>query len=161
MTAPTLMARVRELARACRETGDRVAVAESCTGGGLAAALTSIAGSSEWFDRGFVTYSNEAKQEMLGVSPATLRRHGAVSEAVAHEMARGALKRSRATRTAAITGIAGPGGGTVGKPVGLVWIAWARTGSVRARRFHFKGSRAAIRRQSVHAALQGLLGRGS
>jgi nicotinamide-nucleotide amidase len=161
MTAPTLMARVRELARGCRKTGDRLAVAESCTGGGLAAALTSIAGSSDWFDRGFVTYSNEAKQEMLGVSAATLRRQGAVSEAVAREMARGALKRSRATRTAAITGIAGPGGGTVGKPVGLVWIAWARKGSVRTRRFHFKGGRAAVRRQSVRAALEGLLGRGS
>ena len=161
MSSATLMGLVRELARTCRATGDRIAVAESCTGGGLAAAMTSIAGSSNWFDRGFVTYSNEAKQDMLGVSATTLKRHGAVSEAVAREMARGAIEESRATCSAAVTGIAGPGGGSPGKPVGLVWIAWARKGKVRARQFHFKGGRAAVRRQSIHAALEGMLDRGS
>ena len=160
MSTATLMSLVRELARKSRAGGDRIAVAESCTGGGLAAAMTSVAGSSDWFDRGFVTYSNEAKQDMLGVSAATLKRHGAVSEAVARQMAQGALEESRATRSVAITGIAGPGGGSPGKPVGLVWIAWARKGKVRARQFHFKGGRAAVRRQSVHAALEGLLDKG-
>jgi len=160
MSTATLMGLVRELARSCRANGDRIAVAESCTGGGLAAAMTSVAGSSDWFDRGFVTYSNEAKQDMVAVSVATLRRHGAVSEAVAKEMAQGAIEESRATRSAAITGIAGPGGGSPGKPVGLVWIAWARKGQVRARQFHFKGGRAAVRRQSVQAALEGLLDKG-
>ena len=160
MSTATLMSLVRQLARSCRTHGDRVAVAESCTGGGLAAAMTSVAGSSDWFDRGFVTYSNEAKQDMLGVSAATLMRHGAVSQAVAKEMARGAIEESRATRSVAITGIAGPGGGSPDKPVGLVWIAWARKGRVRARQFHFKGGRAAVRRHSVHAALEGLLDKG-
>ena len=160
MSTATLMSLVRELARMSRGNGDRLAVAESCTGGGLAAAMTSVAGSSDWFDRGFVTYSNEAKQDMLGVSASTLKRHGAVSEAVAREMALGAIEESRATRSVAITGIAGPGGGSPGKPVGLVWIAWARKGKVRARQVHFKGGRAAVRRQSVHAALEGLLDKG-
>lgn len=159
MSSPTLMTLVRQLARVCIERGEMLAVAESCTGGGLAAALTSVAGSSAWFDRGFVTYSYEAKQELLGVSAASLKRHGAVSEAVAREMASGALKRSRATHTVAITGIAGPGGATPGKPVGLVWIAWASKGKVRARQFHFKGGRAAVRRQSVVMAIQGLTDR--
>ena len=160
MKAATLMSQVRAVAASCRENGERIAVAESCTGGGLAAALTSLAGSSNWFDRGFVTYSNEAKLDMLGVSVPTLKRFGAVSEEVARQMARGALDESRATRSVAITGIAGPGGATPGKPVGLVWIAWARKDSVTARRFHFKGGRAAVRRLAVAAALEGLI-RGS
>jgi nicotinamide-nucleotide amidase len=150
------MGRVRAVAALCRERGERIAVAESCTGGGLAAALTSVAGSSDWFDRGFVTYSNAAKQELLGVSAATLKRFGAVSEEVARQMARGALAGSRATLAVSITGIAGPGGATPGKPVGLVWIAWARKSSITGRRFHFKGGRAAVRRQAVAAALEGL-----
>ena len=156
MTTATLMSQVRAVAALCRKEGERIAVAESCTGGGLAAALTSLAGSSAWFDRGFVTYSNEAKQDLLGVSLATLKRFGAVSEEVARQMARGALEESRATLTVAITGVAGPGGGTPAKPVGLVWIAWASKTSVKARRFHFKGGRAAVRRQAVAAALAGL-----
>ena len=151
------MGRVRSVAALCRREGERIAVAESCTGGGLAAALTSLAGSSDWFDRGFVTYSNEAKHDLVGVSVSTLKRFGAVSEEVARQMARGALDESRATLAVAITGIAGPGGGTPEKPVGLVWIAWARKGEVRARRFQFKGGRAAVRRQSVAAALEGIL----
>lgn len=159
MSAPTLMTLVRRLAAVCRESGTRVSVAESCTGGGLAAAMTSVAGSSEWFDRGFVTYSNEAKREMLGVPRQALERHGAVSEEVAGEMVRGVLRHTRADIAVAITGIAGPGGATPGKPVGLVWIAWGRRGrAVRARRFQFRGGRAAVRRQSVVEALKGLLG---
>ena len=159
MTAPTLMTLARRLGAACRESGATVSVAESCTGGGLAAAITSVAGSSGWFDRGFITYSNEAKREMLGVPRAVLDRHGAVSEAVAGEMVRGVLRHSHCGMAVAITGIAGPGGATPGKPVGLVWIAWGRRGgAVRARRFQFRGGRAAVRRQSVVAALKGLLG---
>ena len=110
---------------------------------------------------GLAESNNDAKRQMLGVSARALERHGAVSDEVAREMARGAVKRSAATVSAAITGIAGPGGATRGKPVGLVWIAWARKGGgVRSRRFLFAGGRAAVRRQSVRAALEGLLGRG-
>jgi nicotinamide-nucleotide amidase len=148
----------RRLGEACRRRRVMVATAESCTGGGVAEAITRIAGSSEWFERGFVTYTNRAKEEMLGVAHGTLAAHGAVSEAVAGEMARGALAHSGADVSVAITGIAGPGGGTHDKPVGLVWLAWAyRGGSVQARRFVFKGDRAAVREQSVAVALQGLI----
>jgi nicotinamide-nucleotide amidase len=135
-----------------------VATAESCTGGGVAEAITRIAGSSDWFERGFVTYSNGAKEELLGVSGATLVGHGAVSEPVAAEMAAGAIAHSAADAAVAITGIAGPGGGTPAKPVGLVWFAWAhRGGPAQCRRFVFKGDRQAVRRQSVAVALQGLI----
>lgn len=146
------------LGRACRRRGVLIACAESCTGGGVAEALTRIPGSSEWFERGFVTYSNLAKVEMLGVSPRTLEAHGAVSEAVAGEMAAGTLARSAAGASVAVTGIAGPAGGTPAKPVGLVWFAWAhRDGPVQCRRFVFAGDRQAVRRQSVAVALQGLI----
>jgi nicotinamide-nucleotide amidase len=135
-----------------------VSVAESCTGGGLAAAITRIAGSAKWFDRGFVTYSNEAKRELLGVSARTLRNHGAVSEPVAREMARGVLKRSPSALSVSITGIAGPGGGTREKPVGTVWIAWGvREGPLQSRQFLFKGGRVEVRKQTVAMALQGLI----
>jgi nicotinamide-nucleotide amidase len=149
----------RTLGRACRRRGVALAVAESCTGGGLAEAITRISGSAKWFDRGFVTYTNDAKKQMLGVARRTLRDHGAVSEAVAREMARGALENaSDADVTVSITGIAGPTGGSRSKPVGLVWIAWAaRQGEVQARAFHFRGDRQEIRRQSVGTALQGLI----
>ena len=113
------------LGRALESGGMMVATAESCTGGLIATALTEIGGSSRWFDRGFVTYSNEAKQELLGVSAQSLERFGAVSEQVAREMALGALTRSRALIALAVTGIAGPGGGGPGKPVGTVCFAWA------------------------------------
>jgi nicotinamide-nucleotide amidase len=146
------------LGRACRRRKVVVAVAESCTGGGLAEAITRIAGSSAWFDRGFVTYSNGAKRQMLGVSALALRRYGAVSEEVARAMARGVLARSPARVSVSITGIAGPAGGSKSKPVGLVWFAWAvRGGLVQARVLRLKGDRAAIRRQSVAVALQGLV----
>ncbi|MGL5708185.1 MAG: nicotinamide-nucleotide amidohydrolase family protein, partial [Aeromonas sp.] len=111
-----------ELGRALGQRGWLAATSESCTGGGVASAITDIAGSSGWFDRGFVTYTNEAKQQMLGVSSESLERHGAVSEAVVLEMARGALAHSSASISVAISGIAGPGGATEGKPVGTVWF---------------------------------------
>lgn len=131
--------------------------AESCTGGMVAAAITGIAGSSGWFDRGFVTYSNEAKRELLGVSAATLDRHGAVSEATAAEMAAGALLHSRADLAVAVTGIAGPDGGSAAKPVGTVCFAWLRRGhAVRVATHRFAGGRAAVRRASVIVALEGL-----
>src|ERR1043165_7650367 len=118
-----------------------VATAESCTGGLIAGAITDVAGSSGWFDRGFVTYSNEAKVEMLGVSAKTLAAHGAVSEATAREMVTGAL-RNGATRAVAVTGMAGPAGGTPSKPVGLVWLAFGRRdGTIDAREEHFAGDR--------------------
>ena len=132
--------------------------AESCTGGWVAQAVTSIAGSSEWFERGFVTYSNAAKHEMLGVRKNTIRKHGAVSEETAREMASGALKRSRGTIALAVTGVAGPSGGSAAKPVGLVCFAWAtRRGRLRSETRRFRGGREAVRRQSVVRALEGVL----
>ncbi|RME35176.1 MAG: CinA family protein [Gammaproteobacteria bacterium] len=147
------------LGRLLLERHALLATAESCTGGGLAKAVTEVPGSSGWFDRGFVTYSNRAKMEMLGVAAATLERHGAVSEAVALEMAAGALRHSAARLSVAITGIAGPGGGTPDKPVGTVWIAWAGEGDPVARRFRFGGDRSGVREQAVRAALEGLVAR--
>ena len=131
--------------------------AESCTGGWAAQAVTAIAGSSAWFERGFVTYSNEAKQELLGVSKRTLRKFGAVSEETAREMARGALRRSRGSIALAVTGVAGPGGGSRTKPVGMVCFAWARGRSVWSETLRLKGNRDAVRRQSVVRALRGVL----
>ena len=150
------------LGRVLNARGWTVATAESCTGGLIAAAITEIAGSSAWFDRGFVTYSNEAKVEMLGVSATTLDAHGAVSEATAREMVAGALARSSATIAVAVTGIAGPAGGTPAKPVGLVWLAWGRRdGPVDAHSAHFEGDRAAVRAATVEQALEGLIERAS
>ncbi len=135
-----------------------LATAESCTGGGVAQAVTEIPGSSEWFERGFITYANQAKIEMLGVDQETLRQHGAVSEAVVREMAEGALRHSHAHISLAVSGIAGPGGGTPEKPVGPVFFAWSlRNGETWARKCLFTGNRAEIREQSVRIALQGLL----
>ena len=149
-----------DLGAALSARGWTAATAESCTGGLVAGAITDIAGSSGWFDRGFVTYSNEAKVELLGVRAETLARHGAVSEAIAREMVVGALERSLASIAVAVTGIAGPGGGTADKPVGLVWFAWAvRGGSVEAISHRFPGDRAAVREASVGVALAGLLER--
>jgi nicotinamide-nucleotide amidase len=135
-----------------------LAVAESCTGGWVAKCLTDLAGSSQWFERGFVTYSNRSKQEMLGVSADTLDSHGAVSEATVREMAAGVLRHSPADLALAISGIAGPGGETPGKPVGTVCFAWVvRAGGRRVETRHFDGDREAVRRQSVAHALAGLL----
>jgi nicotinamide-nucleotide amidase len=133
--------------------------AESCTGGWVAQAVTSIAGSSVWFERGFITYSNASKQELLGVKEKTLKDHGAVSEQTAREMALGALARSKGTVALAVTGVAGPGGGSSDKPVGMVCFAWARNDAVTAETKRFSGDRESVRRQSVVHALEGLLKR--
>jgi nicotinamide-nucleotide amidase len=143
-----------------KDKGLLLATAESCTGGWVAQAVTAVAGSSEWFDRGFVTYSNDAKREMLGVGAETLERHGAVSEETAREMAAGALAASRAQVAVAITGVAGPTGGTPQKPVGMVCFAWAvRGGATESATRRFEGDREAVRRQSVMFGLQGVLDR--
>jgi nicotinamide-nucleotide amidase len=131
--------------------------AESCTGGWVAQAVTSVAGSSAWFDRGFVTYTNAAKRELLGVLAETLERHGAVSEQTAREMALGALQRSGATVAVSITGVAGPGGGSADKPVGMVCFAWATAKGVKSETRRFPGDRESVRRQSVIRALEGVL----
>lgn len=138
--------------------GWRVTTAESCTGGLVAAAITSVAGSSGWFDTGFVTYANAAKMRMLGVREATLAAHGAVSEATAREMAEGALARSGAQVALAVTGIAGPGGAVPGKPVGTVCFGWALAGATTlTRTLRFDGDRAAVRAGSVDEALAGAI----
>jgi nicotinamide-nucleotide amidase len=131
--------------------------AESCTGGWVAEAVTSIAGSSDWFERGFVTYSNASKEELLGVSANTLKEHGAVSEQTAREMAEGALARAKGTLALAITGVAGPGGGSREKPVGTVCFAWADKKKTVVETRHFSGDRESVRRQSVLRALEGVL----
>ncbi len=132
--------------------------AESCSGGWIAKTVTDIAGSSAWFDCGMVTYSYEAKQRLLGVRPQTLETFGAVSQETALEMVSGALANSGASLAVAVTGIAGPGGGSADKPVGSVWIGWkARGGYARTELFGFDGDREAVRRQTVAAALRGLL----
>ncbi|MFL6563319.1 MAG: CinA family protein [Burkholderiales bacterium] len=147
----------KRLGARLKGANEMLATAESCTGGWAAQVVTSVSGSSAWFERGFVTYSNAAKQELLGVRAETLRAHGAVSEETAREMARGALERSQGTIAVSITGVAGPGGGTAEKPVGTVCFAWARAGEVRAELHRFAGDREAIRRQSVIVALEGVM----
>ena len=151
-------AAVAELAAALRARGARLATAESCTGGLVAAACTAVAGSSDWFERGFVTYSNAAKTEMLGVDPALIARVGAVSEEVARAMAEGAVARSEADWAVAVTGIAGPGGAVPGKPVGTVWLALAgRNVPTTAERLQLGGDRAAVREQTVVRAFDRLI----
>jgi nicotinamide-nucleotide amidase len=153
-----ITALAEELGAELRGHAIMAAVAESCTGGGLGEAITRIAGSSAWFDRGFVTYSYEAKVDLLGVPQALLDAHGAVSEETARAMVKGALERSRASVAAAVTGIAGPDGGTATKPVGLVWFAWARNGGATVSESRvFGGDRQAVRAQAVAYALRGLL----
>src|SRR5438876_10041340 len=148
-----LAARIGKRLKASRAM---LVTAESCTGGWAAQAVTSVAGSSDWFERGYVTYSNAAKRELLGVRLRILKKHGAVSEATARGMARGALRRSHATIALAITGIAGPGGALPGKPVGTVCFAWAQGRKLRSETRRFGGNRAAVRRRSVIHALRGL-----
>ncbi len=144
----------KQLGLQLKQKGYKLATAESCTGGGIAYVITHIAGSSDWFERGFVTYSNEAKQELLGVSSHLLATEGAVSEAVALAMAKGALANSHANISIAVTGIAGPGGGTLEKPVGTVWIAVAsQQVAPQAKLLHGSGSRTHIREQAIAAAL--------
>ena len=161
---------VESLAQALLQRGWVLVTAESCTGGLISAACTELAGSSQWFERGFVTYSNEAKHDMLGVDNAILTEHGAVSEPTAQAMALGALRHSRAQVSIAVTGVAGPTGGSKDKPVGTVWFAWgvpsdtgptlgAETAWVKTERMQFAGDRAAVRQATVACALQGLLER--
>ena len=150
---------VLALADALRARGAKIATAESCTGGLIAAACTAVAGSSDWFECGFITYSNDAKTELLGVEAALIAAHGAVSEEVARAMAEGALLHSRANLAVAVTGIAGPGGATQGKPVGTVWLALAQRGAAtRSELLQLGGDRSAVREQTVQHALAGLLG---
>jgi nicotinamide-nucleotide amidase len=163
---PEQQALVEALAEALRARDLRVVSAESCTGGLIAAACTSVAGSSRWFERGFVTYSNEAKTELLGVPAALIANQGAVSEAVARAMAEGALRHSSARLSVAVTGIAGPDGAVEGKPVGTVWMAVSQSDrrgdaaapATRATLLQFNGDRAAVRHQTVTCALEALLG---
>jgi len=156
--SPQIHILVQQVADALLACGWLSATAESCTGGGIAAALTDIAGSSQWFERGFVTYSNQSKQDMLGVRSETLVKHGAVSEAVAAEMVAGALARSRAQVAVAVSGIAGPAGGTPDKPVGMVCLAWQAEGKMPVVcTEYFSGDRAVVRAKTVECALRGVL----
>ncbi|GAB3337589.1 MULTISPECIES: CinA family protein [Marilutibacter] len=153
-----LRALAEQVARTAIDQHHRLTTAESCTGGWIAKALTDIAGSSDWFECGITAYSYEAKQALLGVQPHTLEEHGAVSRETVMEMVSGALVQSGASAAVAVTGIAGPGGGTDDKPVGTVWIAWKRRGGYpTAVVFHFDGDREMVRRQTVAAALHGLI----
>jgi nicotinamide-nucleotide amidase len=152
-----LRAQAERLGARLRDARLMLVTAESCTGGWIAKTATEVAGSSDWFDCGMVAYSYEAKQAMLGVRPETLEQFGAVSRETVVEMVSGALVHSGASVAVAVTGIAGPGGGTPDKPVGTVWIAWKRRGGYPAAElFHFGGDREAVRRQTVAAALDGL-----
>jgi len=146
-----------QVGAALKARGWKLATAESCTGGWVSMAVTAIAGSSDWFERGYVTYSNAAKRDDLGVAEATLRRHGAVSEETAREMAAGALKRAGAQVALAITGVAGPSGGSPEKPVGLVCFAWTDGSKMHSETKRFDGDRESVRRQSVVHALQEVL----
>ena len=146
-----------QLAHALGTRGWSLATAESCTGGMIAAACTDLSGSSAWFERGYVTYSNAAKTECLGVDAALIAEHGAVSEPVVRAMAAGAVARSRAHVSVAVTGVAGPAGGSPTKPVGTVWFGWSVGGAVRTDVQHFAGDRAAVRAATVEHALRGLL----
>ncbi len=149
---------VQSLAERMLARGAMMATAESCTGGLIAAACTELAGSSAWFDRGFVTYSNQAKTELLWVDAELITQHGAVSEPVARAMAQGALVRAKVDYGVAVTGVAGPSGGSPDKPVGTVWLAWAaRDGRLLSRVCLFEGDRAHIRQQTCVEALQGLI----
>jgi nicotinamide-nucleotide amidase len=147
----------KKLGQRLKAERERLVTAESCTGGWVAQVVTSVAGSSDWFERGFVTYSNESKQELLGVEPSTLKKHGAVSEQTAIEMAQGALVRSKGTVALAVTGVAGPGGGSREKPVGMVCFAWLHEKNLKSETRRFSGDRESVRRQSVIRALEGVL----
>ena len=157
LVAPSLPAPTADLADILQRNGWCMASAESCTGGLIAAACTDLAGSSNWFERGFVTYSNAAKTEMLGVDAGLIERHGAVSEAVARAMAQGAVARSHAQAAVAVTGVAGPGGGSADKPVGTVWFGWATPAGTITEMKRFDGDRAGVRQATVAHALARLL----
>lgn len=156
MNTPELVA---TLARELKDRGLMMATAESCTGGLIAGACTEVSGSSDWFERGFVTYSNAAKTELLGVPAELIAQHGAVSEPVARAMAAGALAHSPAQLAVAVTGVAGPTGGSADKPVGTVWFGWATPAGTVTEHQRFDGDRAAVRAATVRHALAGLLQR--
>ena len=154
----TALILAERLGETLRHAGVKLVTAESCTGGGVAQAITEVAGSSAWFERGFITYSNLSKQQMLRVSESTLKQHGAVSEATVREMVEGALSSSAAQVALAVSGIAGPDGGTADKPVGTVWFAWGmKGGETQAQRHYIAGERAEVRAKSVIIALQGVI----
>jgi nicotinamide-nucleotide amidase len=155
----SLLVLADRLGQAALARGAMIATAESCTGGLVAGAITAIAGSSAWFERGFITYSNLAKEQQLGVAPSTITRYGAVSEETARAMAEGAVRGARAQWAVAVTGIAGPDGGSPDKPVGTVWFAWAGPHHLQTLRRQFEGDRTAVREASVRVALEGLVDR--
>jgi nicotinamide-nucleotide amidase len=158
MTDAELYTLAEQVGHALKAKGLMMATAESCTGGWIAQAVTAVSGSSSWFERGFVTYTNTAKQEMLGVKTATLEAHGAVSEPTVREMVEGALARSHAQVAVSVSGVAGPTGGTPEKPVGLVCFGWgAKGGAIQTAAKHFDGDREAVRRQAVGFALKQVL----
>ena len=157
LAVSVLTAQTAVLAAILQKNGWFMASAESCTGGMIAAACTDLAGSSNWFERGFVTYSNEAKTEMLGVDAALIERYGAVSEEVARAMAQGAVARSHAQAAVAVTGVAGPSGGSANKPVGTVWFGWATPAGTVTEMKRFGGDRAGVRQATVAHALARLL----
>ncbi|MCC2632472.1 MAG: nicotinamide-nucleotide amidohydrolase family protein [Ramlibacter sp.] len=157
MTDATTSQLCAQVARALLARGWKLATAESCTGGMIAAACTDLAGSSNWFERGFVTYSNEAKVDSLGVDAGLIAQHGAVSEVVARAMAFGAIRHSLAQASVAVTGVAGPSGGSAEKPVGTVWFGFQVDGRLTSERRHFDGDRAAVRTATVQHALRRLL----
>ncbi len=150
---------IQDLAQQLRERGWMLCTAESCTGGLISGACTDLAGSSDWFERGFVSYSNAAKTELLGVPSDLIEQHGAVSEPVARAMAEGALAHSRAQLSVAVTGVAGPTGGSAAKPVGTVWFGWCVNGQTSSECRRFEGDRAAVRAATVAHALRGVLAR--
>jgi nicotinamide-nucleotide amidase len=157
LPAPDLYGLVADLAYFLKKNGLLLTSAESCTGGLIAAACTELAGSSEWFERGFVSYSNAAKTELLGVDAALIERHGAVSEEVARAMAQGAISQSHAQVALAVTGVAGPGGGSAAKPVGTVWFGWVTPAGVVSEMRRFDGDRRHIRQATVLYAMERLL----
>lgn len=149
----------QRLGKLCQQLDIEVTTAESCTGGGIASAITSAAGSSAYFTTGYVTYANAAKTRLIGVSDVTLHTHGAVSEAVVNAMVAGACRDSGAQLGVAVSGVAGPEGGSDEKPVGTVWLAWGDVNHQEAKCFHFPGDRQAVREQAVREALAGLVAR--
>jgi len=153
----TVLALCAELATVLQDKGWLLAAAESCTGGLIAGACTELPGSSNWFERGFVTYSNQAKQELLGVDPAAIAAHGAVSEVVVRAMAFGAVRHSRAQASVAVTGVAGPSGGSAAKPVGTVWFGFSVAGRLTSETHRFDGDRRAVRQATVEHGLRRLL----
>ncbi|RDB44781.1 CinA family protein [Halomonas sp. DQ26W] len=152
-----LITLAERLGRCCREQGLSVTVAESCTGGGVASAITAVAGSSNYFETGYVTYSNAAKARLLGVPEATIAEHGAVSRDVVEAMVAGACRESGAPLGVAISGVAGPDGGSPDKPVGTVWLAWGDAERQQAERLHYPGDRGAVRERAVRDAIVGLI----